>query len=115
MKIWGLSKERAKYRPAPAPEVRCDRCKFMFPPLALGGRPQLGQLRVHDHPVHRLRDQHERRVEARPSIGARAFLTSRTALVLAPRPDRWDTAGNLWIVPLRSPAYLARYADGHSP
>jgi len=37
MKIWGLSKERAKYRPAPAPEVRCDRCRYMFPRLAFGG------------------------------------------------------------------------------
>ena len=36
-KIWGLSKKTANYRPAPMPEVRCDRCKYMFPPLALGG------------------------------------------------------------------------------
>ena len=36
-KIWGLSKRDADYRQAPTPEVRCDRCKFMFPPLALGG------------------------------------------------------------------------------
>jgi len=36
-KIWGLSKPAADYGPAPKPEVRCDRCKFMFPPLALGG------------------------------------------------------------------------------
>ncbi len=36
-KIWGLSKKEANYRPAPTPEVRCDRCKYMFPPLALGG------------------------------------------------------------------------------
>jgi hypothetical protein len=27
----------ANYRPAPKAEVRCDRCKYMFPPLALGG------------------------------------------------------------------------------
>ena len=37
MRIWGLSKRRANYRPAPTPDVRCDRCKFMFPPLGLGG------------------------------------------------------------------------------
>jgi hypothetical protein len=37
VRIWGLSKTRAHYRPAPTPEVRCDRCKYMFPPLALGG------------------------------------------------------------------------------
>jgi hypothetical protein len=37
MRIWGLSKKEANYRPAPTPEVRCDRCKYMFPPLALGG------------------------------------------------------------------------------
>jgi hypothetical protein len=37
MRIWGLSKKQANYRPAPTPEVRCDRCKYMFPPLALGG------------------------------------------------------------------------------
>jgi hypothetical protein len=36
-KIWGLSKRDAKYGPAPAPEVRCDNCKFMFAPLSLGG------------------------------------------------------------------------------
>lgn len=36
-RIWGLSKSAAHYRPAPTPEVRCDRCKFMFPRLALGG------------------------------------------------------------------------------
>jgi hypothetical protein len=36
-RIWGLSKKRANYRPAPKPEVRCDRCKFMFPALSLGG------------------------------------------------------------------------------
>jgi hypothetical protein len=36
-KIWGLSKRDADYGPAPTPEVRCDVCKFMFPPLALGG------------------------------------------------------------------------------
>ena len=36
-KIWGLSKSDANYGGAPTPEVRCDRCKFMFPPLALGG------------------------------------------------------------------------------
>jgi hypothetical protein len=36
-KIWGLSKRDAGYGQAPTPEVRCDRCKFMFPSLALGG------------------------------------------------------------------------------
>jgi hypothetical protein len=35
--IWGLSKREANYRPAPAPEVRCDHCKYMFPRLAVGG------------------------------------------------------------------------------
>ena len=35
--IWGLSKNRARYRPAATPDERCDRCKYMFPPLALGG------------------------------------------------------------------------------
>jgi hypothetical protein len=37
MKIWGLSKRAANYRDAPTPDVRCDRCAYMFPPLALGG------------------------------------------------------------------------------
>jgi hypothetical protein len=37
VRIWGLSKRRARYRPAPTPDRRCDRCKYMFPPLALGG------------------------------------------------------------------------------
>jgi hypothetical protein len=36
-KIWGLSKRAANYRPASKPEVRCEACKYMFPPLALGG------------------------------------------------------------------------------
>jgi len=35
--IWGLSKKKANYRPAPQAEVRCDHCKYMFPPLAIGG------------------------------------------------------------------------------
>jgi hypothetical protein len=35
--IWGFSKKTANYRPAPRPEVRCQACKYMFPPLALGG------------------------------------------------------------------------------
>jgi hypothetical protein len=35
--IWSLSKRDANYGPASTPEVRCDRCKYMFPPLALGG------------------------------------------------------------------------------
>lgn len=35
--IWSLSKKAANYRPAPRPEVRCQVCKFMFPPLAIGG------------------------------------------------------------------------------
>jgi hypothetical protein len=35
--IWGLSKRDAQYGPAPTAEMRCDRCKFMFPRLALGG------------------------------------------------------------------------------
>lgn len=36
-RVWGLSKKRANYRPATKAEVRCNRCKYMFPPLALGG------------------------------------------------------------------------------
>ena len=36
-KIWGLSKRDADYGPAPTPDVRCDKCKYMFPPLSLGG------------------------------------------------------------------------------
>jgi hypothetical protein len=36
-RVWGLSKKAANYRPAPQPEVRCDHCKYMFPPLAVGG------------------------------------------------------------------------------
>ena len=37
MRIWSLSKQDARYGPAPTADVRCDRCKFMFPPLAFGG------------------------------------------------------------------------------
>jgi hypothetical protein len=36
-RVWGLSKKQANYRPAPKPELRCHGCKYMFPPLALGG------------------------------------------------------------------------------
>jgi hypothetical protein len=36
-RVWGLSKKKANYRPAPKAEVRCDRCMYMFPPRALGG------------------------------------------------------------------------------
>jgi len=36
-KIWGLSKQQANYHPAPKPPVQCRACKFMFPPLAIGG------------------------------------------------------------------------------
>jgi hypothetical protein len=36
-RVWVLSKKNANYRPALQAEVRCDRCKYMFPPLALGG------------------------------------------------------------------------------
>jgi hypothetical protein len=36
-RVWGLSKKKANYRPAPEPAVRCDRCTYMFPPLGLGG------------------------------------------------------------------------------
>jgi hypothetical protein len=36
-RVWGLSKKKANYRPAAEPGVRCDRCRYMFPPLALGG------------------------------------------------------------------------------
>ncbi len=37
VRIWGLSKKAANYRPAPKPEIRCDACMYMFPPLPLGG------------------------------------------------------------------------------
>ena len=37
MKIWALSKRAARYQVAPSADVRCDRCAYMFPPLALGG------------------------------------------------------------------------------
>ena len=37
MRIWGVSKNAANYKPAPTPDVRCDHCKYMFPPFALGG------------------------------------------------------------------------------
>jgi len=36
-RVWGLSKLKANYRPAPEPEVRCDHWRYMFPPLGLGG------------------------------------------------------------------------------
>ncbi len=36
-RIWALSKKQANYRDAASPEVRCSSCKYMFPPLAVGG------------------------------------------------------------------------------
>jgi len=36
-RVWGLSKKAANYRPAPEPAVQCHLCKYMFPPLAVGG------------------------------------------------------------------------------
>jgi len=36
-RIWGLSKRDANYGPAQTPDVRCDKCKFMFPRVSLGG------------------------------------------------------------------------------
>ena len=36
-RVWSLSKKKADYRPASHAEDRCDRCTYMFPPLALGG------------------------------------------------------------------------------
>lgn len=35
-KTWGLSKQDARYRPAPKPEVSCLACMWMFPRLARG-------------------------------------------------------------------------------
>ena len=35
--IWGLSKAGANYRPAARPEVRCERCRYMFPRLSIEG------------------------------------------------------------------------------
>ena len=37
MKIWAFSKREVSYGNAPGAEVRCDRCKYMFPPLSVGG------------------------------------------------------------------------------
>ncbi len=34
VKVWGSSKEKASYKTAPLPEVRCDHCRYMFPRLA---------------------------------------------------------------------------------
>jgi hypothetical protein len=36
-RVWGLSKKQANYRPAPEPGRRCDRCRYTFPSLGLGG------------------------------------------------------------------------------
>lgn len=35
-KIWSLSKEQARYRLAPRPEVSCANCMWMFPRLTVG-------------------------------------------------------------------------------
>lgn len=36
-KVWGLSKQQANYHAAPKPTVQCRGCRFMFPPIAIGG------------------------------------------------------------------------------
>jgi hypothetical protein len=36
-RIWGLSKKQASYRNATSAEARCSSCRYMFPPLAVGG------------------------------------------------------------------------------
>lgn len=33
---WGLTKDQAGYKLASKPEVRCDRCEFMFPRTSIG-------------------------------------------------------------------------------
>jgi len=35
--IWSRSKGGANYRPASTSDTRCDHCKYMFPPLVVGG------------------------------------------------------------------------------
>jgi hypothetical protein len=35
-KTWSLSKEEARYRPAPKSEVSCAACQWMFPRLSVG-------------------------------------------------------------------------------
>jgi hypothetical protein len=35
--IWSLSKRQANYRASSDPQLSCARCRFMFPPLAVGG------------------------------------------------------------------------------
>jgi hypothetical protein len=46
MKIWAFSKKAVRYRDAAAADVRCDRCKYMFPTVAVGGcRLVLGVIR----------------------------------------------------------------------
>ncbi len=35
-KVWALSKEEAKYRPAQNDKVRCDVCKYMLPRANFG-------------------------------------------------------------------------------
>jgi hypothetical protein len=35
--VWSLSKKDANYGQAATSDVRCDKCKFMFPRLGLGG------------------------------------------------------------------------------
>lgn len=35
-KSWSLSKQDARYRDAPKPEVACSECKWMFPRLSVG-------------------------------------------------------------------------------
>jgi hypothetical protein len=36
MRILGLSKKAANYKPTPTPDVRCDKCKYMDPPVNHG-------------------------------------------------------------------------------
>jgi hypothetical protein len=35
--VWSLTKRAANYRAAARPEASCGACRYMFPPLAVGG------------------------------------------------------------------------------
>ena len=68
VRIWGLSKRRAHYRPATTPDGRCDRCKYMFPPLALVGAGWFGDRSEAPPPV--MSSLPAERSETEPSLGA---------------------------------------------
>jgi hypothetical protein len=51
-KSWSSSKKSAGYRFAPTPEIRCDRCIYMWPHVGLGGAELFAESSAPTPPVN---------------------------------------------------------------